>query len=206
MLFKRVMFATLVVAVSAVAPGVRAQAPDISGTCADNFDSGTPCQGPDANPRANGCTINTWVVKATCELTVPGGVPGFWGVGVSWVYAESDQVATYDIKLIVPSTGEVIGSIHDDQGSGPGVFCAEITCVSGVPWNAQGGDGYASTPPSRTTDTVLCEIDSTWTKYGAPFAPLAEASAAAAAESPSPSTPVLQAPANNYFSCTVYGV
>lgn len=207
MTLKRLVLPVLALALmAAVSPVARADV-DVLGTCTPaNFQTGAPCQGPDGDPHAYDCVINTWVAQASCVLHVPTGVT-HQSTATLLVTSESDQTPAYDVKIIVPSTGEVLKEVTGGNGE-PGKWCNPIrtvACVQGPSFNKMRGTaGWNDALPQRTTDTVICQITSTWTHYGAVYSPAAEAESLAAGNDPTGLHNPTFWSANNYIDCRVW--
>ncbi len=155
----------------AVAPAT-AQSP----TCTVEHITGDQCQGPDIEgqvgsalletlglqgpPGDNFCSVGVWVQKATCEVSVPGGVTTNAGIG--WTTnSDGDDPVTYHIVLRDAQSGTVLYDSGEQTSGGP---------FMGVgPWNTNGGNGAGTVIQNVTTDKVICEITGTHSIFGATY-------------------------------------
>lgn len=178
---KRLLLLGMAFCALAVAVPAAETAPTSDTGCTEQHVSGAECQGPDVDPAANSCAINTWVDNATCELTVPDGVAS-GGTGAATAYAE-DQDGTWhaELRYVIRdiSTGQILFE-HDSSETVP------ITEQPVVP---AASFGFGTTFSQEGGANVLCEVTGTHNPAGA-------ATSAAAATTG-------HGVFNNSFQCTV---
>jgi hypothetical protein len=147
-------------ALAIAVPAVQA-APTSATGCTIEHLTNAECQGPDVDPAANICEINTWVDNATCDVTVPDGVASN-ATGFAFAYPVlmgSNWHADFHYEIRDKDTGQVLFS--DDQS-----LTVPITQNPAEPFppasNTYGGDFAV-----QGGDEVVCEITGTHSLAGA---------------------------------------
>jgi hypothetical protein len=164
---KRIVLLATGLCALAIAVPVAQTSPTSEDGCSVEHLSGDPCQGPDANPAANACRINTWVGDASCTLTVPDGVANF-ADGLSENFAELQDTNWHtEAHLVVrdTATGQVLLS-RDLSSTVP---------VADSPEPPDGDIPFGAALSPLGGAEVVCEVTGTHTPAGAAFS--AEAAA-----------------------------
>jgi hypothetical protein len=181
-LMKRLVVLVLSLCALVIAAPTAQTAPTSETGCTIEHVTGDECQGPDADPAANACDINTWVDNATCELTVPDGVASHASGGV-FAFPELQNNNTWHAEAHLVIRDKATGTVlFTNDGS----LSAPITTPPPFPPTTL---GFGTTFSQQGGAEAVCEVTGTHTPAGAP------GSAAAAIEG--------FGEFNNTLTCTV---
>jgi hypothetical protein len=163
---KRLVPLSMALCFLAIAVPPAQTAPTSDTGCTVEHLSNAACQGPDADPAANACEINTWVGDATCELTIPDGVASHAN-GFAFAYAQLQNDATwhaeFHYEIRDKDTGQVLFS--DDR--------VVDSPVGEDPDNATPSANFSFGAVFTGGDEVICEITGTHSPAGAAFSAVA---------------------------------
>jgi hypothetical protein len=157
---KRLVLLALALCALAISAPIAQTAPTQANGCTVEHLSNAPCQGPDADPAANACEINTWVGDATCELTIPDGVASHAN-GFAFAYAElvdnTSWHAEFHYEIRDKDTGQVLFSDDREHNS----------AVGSDPENAIPSANFTYGALFTGGDEVICEVTGTHSPAGA---------------------------------------
>jgi hypothetical protein len=159
---KRVLLPAVALCALAIAVPAAETAPTSDTGCTVEHVSNAECQGPDADPAANICEINTWVDNASCEVTVADGaatnVTGF-AFAYPVLDASNNWHAEFDLVIRDKGTGQVL---YSENGS----LTRPVTEHPEEPF-PPAATNYASTFAQEGGSEVVCEITGTHSPAGA---------------------------------------
>jgi hypothetical protein len=153
--------AAVIAAALAMAPAGQAAS---VGSCTLAELNGNTCQGPDANPAANACSISVWVGSAKCVLRVPGGV--VQNLNVGW-HTTADGSNPVKFAWFVRDAQDNV--LVQDSGSDGGPACLGIFVCTPVSLYRDNGFSNSSITisPTDPTPRVVCHIKGTHSILGA---------------------------------------
>lgn len=157
---KRLVLLALALCALVIAAPSAQTAPTSETGCTIEHLNDTECQGPDADPAANGCEINTWVGNATCYLTVPDGVASHAsGAAVAYPVLQNDNTWHAELHLVIRdrSTGQVLYS-EDVTRTDP---------INELPPFPAASTGFGAAFSELGGGEVVCEVTGTHTPAGA---------------------------------------
>lgn len=154
--------------VLAIAVPAAQAAPTSDTGCAIEHVTGAECQGPDADPAADVCQINTWVDNATCTLTVQDGVAEL-ATGFADAYAEiqgTNWHAEFHFVIRDASTGAVLYS-EDNSLTVP---------IAEQPLLPAASNSFSTIMSPAGGSEVVCEVTGTHNPAGAATSAIAASS------------------------------
>lgn len=162
---KRLVLLVIALSALAVAVPVAETAPTSDTGCTVEHLQNTECQGPDADPAANACQINTWVDNARCELTVEDGVASGYTASTTAYAALQDPNWHAEFHYVIrdKSTGQVLFS-RDGSNTTPVSGSTDIPSATFFSVDLLPQQGGAE---------VVCEVTGTHTPAGAAMSALA---------------------------------
>jgi hypothetical protein len=158
---KRIVVLAVALGALAIAVPAAQTAPASDAGCTVEHLTAAPCQGPDTEPAAGFCEINTWVGDASCDLTVADGIANTGSGFVKVFSALQDTTWHAEFHLVIR-----------DKATGAVLFSRDVTSDTPLAESTTIPDrtlGFATAFAAPAGAEATCEVTGTHTPAGAAF-------------------------------------